>query len=337
MSLLTTDFNAEAKQAHLQLRIPEGERRGLSALWPVASNRPLIGQTVQIVHSIKRTIWGQICIGQLNGERVAVKFSTIRDERPRDDELEWSCEDSVEEASILKEIPIHPHIARYIDHFKVSEHLSCKMDVNVLLQEYMPGGDLFDHLEANGRMSESIAKSYFIQVLSALKHIHNHGFCHLDLSLENILLSEDRKLVKLCDFGQAKRISSPSLDKTWKYRRGKKKFMAPEVVTLEESICGASCDLYSLGVVLFCILTGFHPYVEPDTSDLGFSLLMDGQIEILLEVDQLKYCTCASTCTKKTEHIISRPALEMMTGLVCSRERRLTMEAIEAHPWIQPI
>jgi serine/threonine protein kinase len=272
---------------------------------------------------------GQICYGMLGGEFIVVKLSAF----PQDCKVN-SAEDCLEEGRILKKIPSHPHIVQYISDFKVQvDHgiLGCFENVHVLLMEKLCGGDMFDFLDSNGRLDEATARRYFIQMLAALKHIHKSGFCHLDMSLENILLSSDLSTAKLCDFGQAKKIPD---DEAWTCRRGKKKFMAPEIVNLDNVISGASCDLYSLGVVLFCMLTGAHPYNEPSLSDLGFTLVMYGDMEILLELHELETCNCPGLCLKPKEHHLSQSALDILSGLICPQEHRLALEMVEKHPWI---
>jgi serine/threonine protein kinase len=297
--------------------------------------------TLKIVEPLRKTIWGQICLGRLGEELIVVKLSNVKNDEPR-----LTCEDSVQESKILRTIPPHPNIVEYIFDFKVMGRTLSWNDpaeVQVLLLENLPGGDLFDHLDRRGRLTEAEARRFFIQIFAGLKHIHEHGFCHMDLSLENILLSEDRKVIKICDFGQAQRIDTLEKEKHQTRRRGKKMYMAPEIANLEESICGISCDLYSLGIVLFCMLTGVQPYMEPNYTDLGFSLIINGELETLFVHLEIPFCSCIcndelqclhNVCPNPAQHVISPLALDFLAGLICHRENRFTVQQIEQHPWL---
>lgn len=67
--------------------------------------------------------------------------------------------------------------------------------------EYCSNGDLFDFVKKNGKLSEGLAKNLFHQLLDSLDFLHNQiGVAHLDLKLENILISDNFQ-AKLCDFG----------------------------------------------------------------------------------------------------------------------------------------
>jgi len=67
----------------------------------------------------------------------------------------------------------------------------------MLVTEYCAGGEIFDHLVAHGRMSEPVARGYFIQITNAIEFLHMSGIVHRDLKAENLLLSHDLKNVKI--------------------------------------------------------------------------------------------------------------------------------------------
>lgn len=74
-------------------------------------------------------------------------------------------------------------------------------DKKTVLLEYLPNGELFDVISKK-KMTERVAKFYFQELINAVRHIHENGFVHRDIKLENILVSEDLHL-KLADFGFA--------------------------------------------------------------------------------------------------------------------------------------
>jgi serine/threonine protein kinase len=90
--------------------------------------------------------------------------------------------------------------------------------------EYCPNGDLFDMVKRTGKFSSNLSKYFFHQILDALEYLHSsRGLAHLDLKLENILISKDLK-IKLCDFGFVEELRS-------KVQKGKGTdgYKAPEI------------------------------------------------------------------------------------------------------------
>ena len=102
------------------------------------------------------------------------------------------------------------------------------------------------------------------QVAEALQHLHGRGVVHRDVKPENLLLADrsEGALVKLCDFGLACEVEPASgLQRRASILNGTVAYMAPE--HLREEPHGAAVDLWSLGVVLFILLSGRHPF-DPD-------------------------------------------------------------------------
>ena len=98
----------------------------------------------------------------------------------------------------------------------------------------------------------------------ALQHLHGRGVVHRDVKPENLLLADrsEGALVKLCDFGLACEVEPASgLQRRASILNGTVAYMAPE--HLREEPHGAAVDLWSLGVVLFILLSGRHPF-DPD-------------------------------------------------------------------------
>ena len=104
------------------------------------------------------------------------------------------------------------------------------------------------------------------QVAEALQHLHGRGVVHRDVKPENLLLADrsEHALVKLCDFGLACELepaSAAGLQLRTSTLKGTVAYMAPEY--LREEPHGAAVDLWSLGVVLYILLSGRHPF-DPD-------------------------------------------------------------------------
>jgi serine/threonine protein kinase len=133
-----------------------------------------------------------------------------------------------------------------------------------LVMERLPGHDLADTLNDTGPMSWDRARPILLQVASALSIVHEHGVLHGDIKPANLFLVNDGKrqdFVKVLDFGVAKAVGlgrqRPNDDRV--PILGTPQYIAPEQV-LARSTVDARADLYSLGVVMYQMLTGTVPF-----------------------------------------------------------------------------
>ena len=129
--------------------------------------------------------------------------------------------------------------------------------------ELVRGGDLFDRIVEKGKYTEGEARLVMQKVLSAVKYLHSKDIIHRDLKPENILLMEPNNdtEVKITDFGLAKRTNQEGL-KTF---CGTPQYFAPEVLKRKNTVkglgsYGTAADMWSLGVVLFILLSGAFPF-----------------------------------------------------------------------------
>lgn len=125
-------------------------------------------------------------------------------------------------------------------------------------------------------------RGLFRQLAQCIAWMHRHRFCHRDLSLENVLLTKDG-VVKVIDFGVCKQYKPKN--ETFRTKPGfvgKQGYCAPEVYTMKE-YDGRKADAWSLGVILFLLLTGAPPYRVPVNSDPGFRIIISGDMPKMLE------------------------------------------------------
>ncbi|KAK9812821.1 hypothetical protein WJX72_004332 [[Myrmecia] bisecta] len=122
-----------------------------------------------------------------------------------------------------------------------------------LLQEWVPGGELFHHLDLEGAFDEPTAMFYAANVLLALEHLHARGIVYRDLKPENLLLDKDG-YIKVADFGFAKKIGN---EKTYTIC-GTPDYQAPEVIMRRGT--GKAADYWALGVLIFEMLVGDPPF-----------------------------------------------------------------------------
>lgn len=105
------------------------------------------------------------------------------------------------------------------------------------------------------KCNEKEALHIFLQIIEGINYLHLKGICHRDIKLENIIINPSGK-IKIIDFGFA---SYCNYDKLMNFFCGTPSYMPPEIVNKEEYI-GFYADIWSLGVLLFTLLSGTFPY-----------------------------------------------------------------------------
>ncbi|KJE91120.1 5'-AMP-activated protein kinase catalytic subunit alpha-1 [Capsaspora owczarzaki ATCC 30864] len=193
----------------------------------------------------------------------------------------------------------HQHIVRLYDVIETSKHV-------VLVLEYMPGGELFDHIVARQRLSEHEARKIARQLASALHYCHKQGI------LENCLMDLEGK-VKIADFGFANAFAPGQLMSTFV---GSLAYTSPEIIKNEHYV-GPAADVWSYGVLLFTLVMGRLPFAS-ETLNQGemISRILAGSF--LLPEIQLSGEFCN----------LIRSILRVVPS------ERPTIEQILSHPWI---
>ena len=137
----------------------------------------------------------------------------------------------------------------------------------VLVQDFAAGGDLFDTIGPEIGLSEETAKRYIVQIASAVHALHSSGLVHRDVKPENIVL-EDKKgtNVLLIDFGMTRR-TGYYIDRVC----GSIPYTPPEICAASDGYrCHSSADVWSVGVLLYCMLTGSFPWEQATENDTNF-------------------------------------------------------------------
>mmetsp|Transcript_28912 Transcript_28912/g.79662 ORF Transcript_28912/g.79662 Transcript_28912/m.79662 type:complete len:542 (+) Transcript_28912:109-1734(+) len=199
----------------------------------------------------------------------------------------------------------HPHVARLVDVYEDEERLT-------LVMECMTGGELFHRVMERKRFTEKDACDAVLQMLLAINYIHSHGIVHRDLKLENFLYeSTDSDHLKLIDFGFSK-IWAPNTKMALSC--GTLAYVAPEVIGKEYT---SKCDLWSLGVIVFILLSGYMPFHGSESAQVR-------------NIRAGKYAVRPEKWKS-----VSEQALGFVKALlVVDPEERLSAEEAMHHPWV---
>lgn len=139
----------------------------------------------------------------------------------------------------------------------------------VLVQDFAEGGDLFDAIQPEIGLSESKARKILCQVAQSLEYMHSKKLVHRDVKPENVVMTEKGGTgVKLIDFGMTLR-SGTHVSKVC----GSIPYTPPEICSASGDTgfyVHSSCDVWSVGVLLFCMLTGSFPWEQATLNDVNF-------------------------------------------------------------------
>ncbi|KAF8331317.1 putative Serine/threonine-protein kinase gad8 [Cantharellus anzutake] len=139
-----------------------------------------------------------------------------------------------------------------------------------LVMSFVNGGELFYHLQREGRFDQSRSRFYAAELLCALEHLHSFNVVYRDLKPENILLDFTGHIA-LCDFGLCKlNMSEDSKTNTF---CGTPEYIAPEL--LESKGYTKTVDWWTLGVLIFEMLTGLPPFYDQDVNKMYQRILHD--------------------------------------------------------------
>ncbi|KAI5699518.1 hypothetical protein M8J76_003468 [Diaphorina citri] len=196
----------------------------------------------------------------------------------------------------------HPHIIKLFQVMETTNNL-------YLVTEYARGGEIFSHLLTIGQMAEKEASRLFRQILSAVAYCHANNVVHRDIKAENLLFDENGD-IKLADFGFSNYFTPGHMLTTW---CGSPPYAAPELFGGRE-YDGTKSDVWSLGVVLYVMVTAQLPFDGPNLAVLKQRILF-GKFRIPFYM------------SAECENLIR-------SMLVLDPAKRLTLTQISNHKWM---
>lgn len=204
-------------------------------------------------------------------------FGTVRTATLKSDPTHTYAIKSILRENIAKDIKLLEEelaILTTVDHPNIVKFDQCYIDHRYvhIVMEYCPGGELFDRIVNAQKFTERVAADVMSQMLSAIKHLHGHGIVHRDLKPENYLMNDasENSEVKLIDFGLSKRFSQEAEVERMTTVVGTPYYVAPEVLKGNYDI---SCDVWSLGVILFVFLCGYPPFEGDNNKEIFRNVL----------------------------------------------------------------
>ncbi|XP_036417192.1 MAP/microtubule affinity-regulating kinase 4 isoform X1 [Colossoma macropomum] len=185
----------------------------------------------------------------LTGREVAIKIIDKTQLNPT------SLQKLFREVRIMKGLN-HPNIVQLFEVIETEKTL-------YLIMEYASGGEVFDYLVAHGRMKEKEARAKFRQIVSAVHYCHQKNIVHRDLKAENLLLDSESN-IKIADFGFSNEFTLGNKLDTF---CGSPPYAAPELFQ-GKKYDGPEVDIWSLGVILYTLVSGSLPFDGQNLKEL---------------------------------------------------------------------
>ncbi|AUL79864.3 hypothetical protein QJ857_gp0295 [Tupanvirus soda lake] len=211
------------------------------------------------------------------------------------------------ERDIIKSFD-HPNIMGYIDCYEDDDYY-------YIVSEYIKHGELFNYVISNNIPIKK-CKKIFCQLLSAVEYCHGNLVAHRDIKLENIMISDVKNFtIKLIDFGFATKLNLHSMHKK---KCGSPEYAAPELL-YSDKYNPFKSDIWSLGVVLFSLVTGSFPFPSPITKRPYTYDTATKQYSVI------QYCKSA----------ITDPLLnDLLSKIFVLPENRISIHEIKNHLWL---
>uniref|UniRef100_A0A665X969 MAP/microtubule affinity-regulating kinase 3 n=1 Tax=Echeneis naucrates TaxID=173247 RepID=A0A665X969_ECHNA len=224
--------------------------RSKTSLYATGDEPPHVGN-YRLLKTIGKGNFAKVKLARhvLTGREVAIKIIDKTQLNPT------SLQKLFREVRIMK-ILNHPNIVKLFEVIETEKTL-------YLVMEYASGGEVFDYLVAHGRMKEKEARTKFRQIVSAVQYCHQKHIVHRDLKAENLLLDADMN-IKIADFGFSNEFTVGGKLDTF---CGSPPYAAPELFQ-GKKYDGPEVDVWSLGVILYTLVSGSLPFDGQNLKEL---------------------------------------------------------------------
>ena len=179
---------------------------------------------------------------------------------------------------------------------------------------------MFEYILAHKHLREQMACKLFAQLISGVAYLHAKKIVHRDLKLENLLLDRNRNIV-ITDFGFANRFNESGND-LMATSCGSPCYAAPELVLHDGNYMGSAVDVWSCGVILYAMLSGYLPYDDDPANPDGDNI-------------NLLYRYITTTQLSFPDWISPEPRELLLMMLVSDPNRRCSLRDVMRHPWLR--
>ena len=218
--------------------------------------RARLEQRYKLIKRIGQGGFGDVWLAKSSatGQEVAIKLMSL-EQLPR-----GMIE---QEVDAMRRCGRHRHVVELLEVVWVQPDAANPHGEVALVMELAGGGGLFERLVAEGAYTEKLASIILRQVALAIYHLHSRGIVHRDIKPENVVFDNDAadSSVKIIDFGTAIALEEEGGKVTGGGRIGTWSYWAPE--QLAQQPYDFAVDMWSLGVLMYILLVGFHPF-DPD-------------------------------------------------------------------------
>ena len=267
----------------------------MEKIFTVNSNTKQIGN-ILLVKTIGKGTFSTVKLGYELPSKIKVAVKILDKKMVKENETK----EIQREINILKKLN-HPNIIK-LHKVLLNERYF------YLVMDYIDGDDLFHYVTKKKRLSEIESCKFFHQLISCIEYLNSLNIVHRDIKPENILLDIKKNNIKLIDFGLSI-ISNGHLLKT---KCGSPCFVAPEVIQ-KISYNGLISDIWSIGIVLYFMLTGNVPFESNNLNDL-YTKIISGIFNI--------------------PSFLSENAISILKKLLnVDPKNRITISEIKKHPF----
>ena len=268
----------------------------------------------------------RIATKRSTGENFAIKVVVDRPKAQQEVQMHWMCSG-------------HPHVVTLYEVFRNELQFPGESESQsrlLLVLELMDGGELFFRISKQSGFTERQAAATTMQIALAVRHLHNMNIAHRDLKPENLLYkstSEDSP-IKLCDFGFAKLdngdlmtpqftpyyVSPQVLEAQRRHRRERSSVSVSSPYTYDKS-----CDMWSLGVIIYILMCGYPPfYSEHPSSRRAIDRNM-----------RRKIMSGTYQFPEREWARVSDRAKDVVKRLLCvDPHERMNIDELVKHPWL---
>jgi len=223
------------------------------------------------------------------------------------------------------------HLLQMNKHHKnIIGYKACSPCCKHIVLELAEGVEMLEFVLRHGGIDDVRARGVFGQMLAGVQHMHSSGLAHMDLKLENLILTKEG-VAKWLDFGLSVMHRTKHENGSWEREAvpfsGSKAYCAPEVlVGLSED--GFSADVWSLGICLFALSTGRFPFDAASGTDRRYYTFLEAS-------------HASSSTLRALYDEIDFPLSDGLTDLVegmlvVDPKHRFTLDQVRAHHWLRP-